>query len=94
VTPVEDTQRDHRLAAEQRRRIGFVGDAAGIGRNLVGAEAQDRVAAAALKSDAFDLAGALADRAGIAAVEEEEPDAVRRRGEKGGGPAAVDRNQS
>ena len=54
VAAVEDAQRDHRLAAEERSRKRFVGDAAGIGGNLVGAEAQHRVAAAALQGDALE----------------------------------------
>ena len=81
VPAVEDAQRDDRLAAEQRRRKRFVGDAAGVGRNLVRAEAQNRVAAAALQGDALDEPRPLGNAAGIVAVEEEEPDAVGRGGE-------------
>ena len=79
VAAVEDAQRDHRLAAEERGGIRLVGDAAGIGGELVGAEAEHRLAAAALQRELLERAGALGDRAGIAAVDEEEADAFRRR---------------
>ena len=52
VAAVEDAERDDRLAAEERGGIGLVGDAAGIGGNLVGAEAEHGFAAAALQRDA------------------------------------------
>ena len=79
VAAVEDAKRDHRLAAEERGGIRLVGDAAGIGGELVGADAEHRLAAAALQRELLERAGALGDRAGIAAVDEEEPNAFRRR---------------
>ena len=79
VAAVEDAKRNHRLAAEERGGIRFVGDAAGLGGELVGADAEHRLAAAALQRKLLERAGALGDRAGIAAVDQEQPDAFRRR---------------
>ena len=82
MAPVDDAQRQYGLAAEQRGGIRLIGDAAGIGGDLVGGEAGDGIAAAATEAEPLQVAGAFGDGALVAAIDEEEPQVLRRGGEE------------